>query len=88
MASNNIVAEDWEQVALKVEQLRGIQPSSSYGREESSKTVKKVSWLEMAMQDAQKGKDSRNRVSSKKGPIHTTGIASVSEGATVVADPV
>jgi hypothetical protein len=65
-----------------------IQPSSSYGREESSKTVKKVSWLEMAMQDAQKGKDSRNRVSSKKGPIHTTGIASVSEGATVVADPV
>jgi hypothetical protein len=49
MESNNIVAEDREQVALKVEQLRGIQPSSSYGREESSKTIKKVSWVEMAM---------------------------------------
>jgi hypothetical protein len=40
------------------------------------------------MQDAQKQEASRSRVSSKKGPCHTVGIASVSEGAVVVADPV
>jgi hypothetical protein len=40
------------------------------------------------MQDAQKWEASRSRVSSKKGPSHTAGIASVSEGAVVVADPV
>jgi hypothetical protein len=48
------------------------------------------------MQDAQKQEASRSRVSSKKGPCHTTGFASVSEGAAnqvdwrvvVVADPV
>jgi hypothetical protein len=43
------------------------QPSGSCGREESSKTVKKVSWVEMARQDAQKRVASRSRMSSKKG---------------------
>jgi hypothetical protein len=47
-----------------------------------------VSWVEEARQDAQKRETSRSRVSSKKGPCHLAGIASVSEGATVVADPV
>jgi hypothetical protein len=47
-----------------------------------------VSWVEEARQDAQKREASRSRVSSKKGPCHTTGFASVSEGAVVVADPV
>jgi hypothetical protein len=49
MTSKNKVEEDKEQVALKVEQLEGIEPSNSDGREESSKIVKKVSWVEMAM---------------------------------------
>jgi hypothetical protein len=66
---------------------RGSQPSSSDGREESSKTLKKVSWVEMARQDAQKQEFSRSGVSSKKGPCHSTEITSVSEGAVVVADP-
>jgi hypothetical protein len=50
----------------------------------------------MARQDAQKQEASRSRVSSKMGSCHTTGFASVTEGATnqvdwravVVADPV
>jgi hypothetical protein len=42
-----------EQVALKVEQLRGSQPSGSVGKEKPSKSIKKESWYEMAMQDAQ-----------------------------------
>jgi hypothetical protein len=67
---------------------RGSQPSGSGGREESSKTVRKVSWVEEARQEAQKREASRSRVSSKKGPCHSTRIASVSVGATVVADPV
>ena len=40
------------------------------------------------MQDAQKWEASRSMVSSKKGPSHTIGFASVSEGVVVVADPV
>jgi hypothetical protein len=48
------------------------------------------------MHDAQKREASRSKVSSKKGPCHTAGLASVSEGATnqvdwravVVANPV
>jgi hypothetical protein len=49
------VIADREQIALKVVQAQkesqpfsGSLPSGSYGREESSKTVKKVSWVEMA----------------------------------------
>ena len=38
------------------------------------------------MQDAQKREASRNRVSFEKGPCHTTGCASVLEGASMVAD--
>jgi hypothetical protein len=87
MASNSKVAEEKEQVVLKEEQLRGSQPSSSCGRDESSKTVK-VSWVEMAMQDVQKWETSWSKGSSKKDPSHTAGIAFVSEGAVVVADPV
>jgi hypothetical protein len=41
---SNIVAKNKEQVASKVEQLRGSQPSGS--------SVKKESWFEMAMKDA------------------------------------
>jgi hypothetical protein len=63
-------------------------PSGSSGREESSKTVKKVSWVEIAMQDAQKREASRSRVSSKKVPSHTTGFSFMSEEVVVVVDPV
>jgi hypothetical protein len=38
----------------------------------------------MARQDAQKRKASRSRLSSKKGPCHSTRIASVSKGTIVV----
>jgi hypothetical protein len=41
----------------------------------------------MASQDAQKREASRCRLSSKKGPKHTSRFAFVSEGATVVEDP-
>jgi hypothetical protein len=47
MASNK-VAENKEQVASKVEQLKGSQPSGSGGKEQPSKSVKE-SWYEMAM---------------------------------------
>jgi hypothetical protein len=86
--SNSKVAEDKEQVAPKVEQLKGSQISGLGRREESSKTVKKVSWVEMTMQDANKWEASRSRVFSKKDPSYTLAIASVSEGVVVVVDPV
>jgi hypothetical protein len=63
-----------QQAQRESQSSRGSQPSGSGGREESSKTVKKVSWVEMAMQDAQKREASRSRVSSKKGPSHTSRI--------------
>jgi hypothetical protein len=44
--------------------------------------------LRKPRQEVQKQEASRSRVSSKKGPCHSTGIAFVSVGATVVADPV
>jgi hypothetical protein len=47
--SNSIVTEIREQVYLKVEQLKGSQPSGSAGKDQPSKTIKKDSWYEMAM---------------------------------------
>jgi hypothetical protein len=87
------VAENKEQVAPKVEQLkgslRGSQPSGSSGKEQHSKSVKE-SWYEMAMQDAQKQEASRSMFkgnkSSKKGLNEMAGIAFVSEGATNQVD--
>jgi hypothetical protein len=67
---------------------RGSHPSNSSGREESTKTTKKVSWVKMARKDAQKRKASRSKVSSKKGPSHTAEFVFVSEGEAMVADPV
>jgi hypothetical protein len=75
-----------QQARRESQPSRGSQPSSR--REESSKTVRKVSWVEEAMQDAQKREASRSRVPSKKGPSHTAGFAFVLEGAVVVANPV
>ena len=46
MASNK-VTEDKEQVAPKVEKLRGSQPSGLGGKEQLSKCVKE-SWYKMA----------------------------------------
>ena len=43
------VIEDKEQVAPKVEHLRGSQLSGSGGKEQPSKSVKKESWYEMTM---------------------------------------
>jgi hypothetical protein len=84
--SSSIVTENREQVAPKVEQLRGSQPSGSGGKEQPSKSVKKESWYEMAMQDAQKQETSRSMFrgseSSETGQTIMAGIASVSEGAT------
>jgi hypothetical protein len=88
MASNR-VAENKEQVAPKVEQLRGSQPSGSGGKEQPSKSVKE-SWYEMAMQDAQEQEASRSMFkgnkSSKKGLNEMAGIAFISEGATNQVD--
>jgi hypothetical protein len=66
--------------------LRGSLPSGSNGREESSKTVKKVSWVEEARQEAQKQEASRSSMSSKEEPCHTTTFTSVIEGATNQVD--
>jgi hypothetical protein len=62
--------------------FRGSQPSGSGGREESPKTVKKVSWVEMDRQEAQKREASRSSVSSQEGPRHIIGFALVTDGAT------
>jgi hypothetical protein len=51
--ASNIVAENKEKVAPKVEQLRGSQRSGSSGKEQPSNSFKKKSWYEMTMQDAQ-----------------------------------
>jgi hypothetical protein len=59
---SNRVTENKEQVALKVEQLRGSQPSGSGGKEQPSKSVKKESWYEMTMQDAQEQEASRSMI--------------------------
>jgi hypothetical protein len=77
-----------QQAQRESQSSRGNLPLGSGGREESSKTVKKVSWVEIAMQDSQKREASRSRVSSKKSPSHIAGFASVSKEATVVVDPV
>jgi hypothetical protein len=47
------VAENREKVALKFEQLRGSQPLGSGGKEKPSKSIKKDSWYDMSIQDAQ-----------------------------------
>jgi hypothetical protein len=49
---SNRVAENMGQVATKVEQIRGSQPSSSGGKEKPSKFVKKESWYKMSIHDA------------------------------------
>jgi hypothetical protein len=49
----NKVTKDNDCIALKVEKLRGIQPSGLGGHDEPSKYVQKKSWYEMAMQDAE-----------------------------------
>ena len=60
MASSSRVAENKEQVALKVEQLRSSRPLGSGGKEQPSKSVKKESWYKMIMQDAQEQEASRS----------------------------
>jgi hypothetical protein len=78
------VTKNEEQVAPKVEQLRGSQPSGSGGKEQPSKSVQKKSWFEMAMQDAQKQEASRSIGRGQvfeQGLSEMAGIASVSEGA-------
>jgi hypothetical protein len=50
--ARNRVAENKEQVASKVEQLRGSQPLGLCGKEQPSKFVEKDSWYKMTMQDA------------------------------------
>jgi hypothetical protein len=85
-----------QQAQRESQPFRGSLPSGSDGREASSKTVRKVSWVEEARQEAQKREASRSNVSSQEEPCHTTGFVSVTEGATnqedwsavVVADPV
>jgi hypothetical protein len=50
---NIIVTKNMEQVAMKVEKLKGSQISGSCEKEKPSKSFKKESWYEMGMQDAQ-----------------------------------
>jgi hypothetical protein len=61
--------------------LNGSQPLGPSGREASSKTIRRVSWVEMTRQEAQEWEASRSRVSSRKGSCQTTGFASVTKGA-------
>jgi hypothetical protein len=44
-----LVEGNKERATLKVEKLRGSHPSGSCGKEHPSKSVKKISWYEMAM---------------------------------------
>jgi hypothetical protein len=46
---SSTLAENKEQVSLKVEKLRGSQPSGSGGKEKPSKSIQKQSWYNMAM---------------------------------------
>jgi hypothetical protein len=82
MASSK-VAENKEQVALKVEQLSGSHPLGSSGKEQPSKFVKE-SWYKMAMQDAQEQEASRSMFngnkSLKKGLNEMARIVFCSEG--------
>ena len=43
-----------QQAQRESQSSRGSQPSGAGGREDSSKTVRKVSWVEEAMQEVQK----------------------------------
>jgi hypothetical protein len=73
-----------EQVAPKVEKLKGSQPSGSSGKEQPSKSVKE-SWYEMAMQEASRSMFKGSKF-SKKGPNEMAGIAFGLEGATDQVD--
>jgi hypothetical protein len=88
MASNRVV-ENKEQETTKVEKLRGSRPSSSSGKEKTSKSAKE-SWYKIAMSDTQEQEASRSMFkgskSSKKGPNEMAEIAFVSEGATNQVD--
>jgi hypothetical protein len=46
----------------------GSQPLGVGGREESSKTTRKMSWVEEGRKEGQKREACRSRVSSRKGP--------------------
>ena len=84
MASTRVI-ENIEQTNSKVEKLKGSQPSKSKGKEQLSK---KMSWYEMAIQDAQEQEASRSKLKGKsltQGLIESTGITYVLEGATKVA---
>jgi hypothetical protein len=49
MTNKSRVIVDREQVAPKVEQLRGSQPLGSGGKGQPCKSVKKESWYKMTM---------------------------------------
>jgi hypothetical protein len=49
---SSTLAENKEQVSLKVKKLRGSQPSGSGGKEKPSKSVRQESWYEMVMHDS------------------------------------
>jgi hypothetical protein len=59
MASSR-VTESKEQVTPKVEKLGGIQPSGSGGKEQPSMSIKKESWYDLTMQDAQEQEASKS----------------------------
>jgi len=56
----NKLGENMEKVAIKVEKLRGSQPSGSWGKKYPFKSFKNDSWYEMAMQDDKKKENSRS----------------------------
>jgi hypothetical protein len=79
------MAKNKEQVDSKVEQLNGSQPSSSSGKEQPSKSVKKESWYEMAMHNDKEQEASRSMFkgseSSKTSPNEIAMIAFSPQGA-------
>jgi len=64
--SSNIVTKNMEQVAPKVEKIRGSQPLGSGGKKHPSKAFKKESWYDMAIQNSQEKDTSRNMFKGSK----------------------
>jgi hypothetical protein len=58
------VTKNEEQVAQKVEQLIGSQPSGSGGKEQPSEFIQEKSWFMMAMQNAQ-GQEASSSIDNK-----------------------
>jgi hypothetical protein len=67
MESSSRVTKDKEQVASKVEQIKGSHPLGSGGKDQPSNSIQKKSWYRMVMQDPQEKETIRGSQSSGSG---------------------